>query len=294
MWASVLALLLVPALGHAQQRHVHEAGLHVFPSTPCLFSIGGTSPMSLSCPQKPPTNIPGTAAPGTVRLVGTPGGDTPAGLGSQPAGAGGALLFQGGAGGNATNPNASANAVGGTGGTVTISGGTGGNGEISSSEVAGVGGNVSITGGAPGTAPIAASLGEIGLWGQFVNVRGQLVLDAGIGGTSHQGGTTIVTDNQAVDLNSTALPTFENTIFSLTSDNGTAANRTFTLSNPNRQGRIVILYWASNTNKGELADTGNVKLSAVWPDATNPGDSTLVLLAIDLTTWVELARSKNT
>lgn len=79
-------------------------------------------------------------------------------------------------------------------------------------------------------------------------------------------------------------------VVAITSDNTTAANRTFTLTNGEVVGKVLVLYMASGSSTTcELADSGNVKLSAAW---TPLQYDTLTLMWTG-SEYVELARSDN-
>ncbi len=78
-------------------------------------------------------------------------------------------------------------------------------------------------------------------------------------------------------------------IIQLSSNNSTAANRTFTMSAAGAVvGQIYVLIGPA-TNACEMADTGIQKLSAAWTPNT---DDTLTLL-FDGTNFLEVARSAN-
>lgn len=94
--------------------------------------------------------------------------------------------------------------------------------------------------------------------------------------------TALTADDQAVTPGS-------NTVLQLTSDNATAANRTFTLSASGAITGQVYVIIGPATNQCEIADTGIQVLSAAWSPTT--GD-TLTLL-FDGTNFNEIARSNN-
>lgn len=75
----------------------------------------------------------------------------------------------------------------------------------------------------------------------------------------------------------------------ITSDNGTATNRTFTLTASSLVGHRITLIFTHATNQAELADTGIQKLSATW----SPGQYDTLDLISDGTNWNEVARSNN-
>lgn len=96
----------------------------------------------------------------------------------------------------------------------------------------------------------------------------------------------LVADNTAVTLD-------VETLLLIGSDNTTATNRTFTLP-PSTVGaghRLTLVWNTAASSKGELVDTGTMKLNGNWlPSAV--GD-TLSLLA-DGTNWVETGRAYTT
>lgn len=94
--------------------------------------------------------------------------------------------------------------------------------------------------------------------------------------------TALTGDNQAVTPG-------RNTRLQLTSDNATAANRTFTLSATGAvAGQIYVLVGPAS-NQCELADTGIQKLSGTW----TPGATDTLTLLFDGTNFLELSRSDN-
>jgi len=97
---------------------------------------------------------------------------------------------------------------------------------------------------------------------------------------------TLLADNTPVLLNSMTQ------MLRLGSDNATAANRTFTLTNGYIDGQLLFLHFVTGgSTSAELADTGNVKLSAAWTPVI---DGTLTLQWDDLdSVWRETARSAN-
>lgn len=105
-------------------------------------------------------------------------------------------------------------------------------------------------------------------------------------------GKALVTLSAAVALtaDNQAVVTLNRSFITLTSDDATATNRTFTLD-AGVAGQRLTLMWNDATNAGELVDTGNAKLSATW---TNSGSqyNTLSLIC-DGTNWIELCRSAN-
>jgi hypothetical protein len=91
----------------------------------------------------------------------------------------------------------------------------------------------------------------------------------------------LIADNQAVTATGVG-------VILLTSDDATAANRTFTLTASALVGHTVTLIW-NDTDQGEIADTGIQKLSAAWAPATT---DTLTLIS-DGTNWIEVTRADN-
>ena len=126
-------------------------------------------------------------------------------------------------------------------------------------------GNVTVTGTLTSTGALTNSVG-------MSNTRQTLV--------------NLTADNQAVTVGSQSYIPFA-------SDNGTAANRTFVLSQGS-SGQILTLEW-TGTNQGELADDssvtggGNVRLSATW----SPTQYDTITLIWNGTDWLELFRSAN-
>lgn len=94
--------------------------------------------------------------------------------------------------------------------------------------------------------------------------------------------TALTADNQVVVPGS-------NGRLQLTSDNATAANRTFTLSASGAiTGQIYVIIGPA-TNAAELADTGIQKLSAAW----TPGATDALTVLFDGTNFIELSRADN-
>lgn len=96
---------------------------------------------------------------------------------------------------------------------------------------------------------------------------------------------SLIADNQAVTI-------ADETMVLITSDNTTAANRTFTLSNPSYDGQLL---WLTIISAGattcELADSGNCALSAAW---TPQQFDTLLLIGYATgTKWLEVTRADN-
>lgn len=106
-----------------------------------------------------------------------------------------------------------------------------------------------------------------------------IVLAAGFRHTTAS--VELTADDQAVTVASLGMIT-------LTSDDGTAANRTFTLAAGGEAGQVLILYW-NDADEGQLADTGTVLLVGGAWEPTAVGQ-TLVLIN-DGTNWTEISRS---
>lgn len=76
----------------------------------------------------------------------------------------------------------------------------------------------------------------------------------------------------------------------ISSDNTTATNRTFTITDGDAAGhQLRLIFVSGGSTTADLQDTGNVRLSAAWQPTQN---DTLVLYYVG-TAWVELARSDN-
>lgn len=94
--------------------------------------------------------------------------------------------------------------------------------------------------------------------------------------------TALTADNQAVTPG-------VNSRLQLTSDNATAASRTFTLSATGAiTGQIYVIIGPA-TNACEIADTGIQKLSAAW----EPGATDALTVLFDGTNFIELSRADN-
>lgn len=90
-------------------------------------------------------------------------------------------------------------------------------------------------------------------------------------------------DDQAVAVG-------DGTTVDLSSDNTTAANRTFTLSNPVSSGQqVTLVFTSAGSTTAQLADSGNVRLSAAWEPLIA---DTLTLKALGAV-WYEVARADN-
>lgn len=96
----------------------------------------------------------------------------------------------------------------------------------------------------------------------------------------------LIADDQVVD-------TLNKGHIALSSDNGTAGNRTFVL-NAGVEGQELLLEWVG-TNAAELIDdsansnTGNVRLAGTW----TPTQYDTLSLRFNGTDWLETGRSTN-
>lgn len=80
------------------------------------------------------------------------------------------------------------------------------------------------------------------------------------------------------------------TYLALSSDNTTAANRTFTLTPGDKLGHeLTIVFQSAGATTAQLADSGINKLSAAW----EPTQYDSLRLMWDGTYWVELSRADN-
>lgn len=79
----------------------------------------------------------------------------------------------------------------------------------------------------------------------------------------------------------------------LTSDNFTATDRTFVLADGVQDGQHLTLEWNEDntTGAGEMADSGNQNLSAIW--SPNIGDTITLIWNSGASEWRELSRSDN-
>ncbi len=93
----------------------------------------------------------------------------------------------------------------------------------------------------------------------------------------------LTADNQNIDVSLYGL-------VKITSDNTTATNRTFTITNgvvPGQTMYLTLVSGASTT--ADLQDTGNVALSAAW----QPTQDDSLLLIWQGSKWIEVARADN-
>lgn len=94
---------------------------------------------------------------------------------------------------------------------------------------------------------------------------------------------SLAADNTVVDVSNYSA-------VKITSDNTTAANRTFTITNGPRVGQMLFLTLISGSSTTcQLADSGNVALSAAWEPLQ---DDTLTLVWQG-SKWVEMCRADN-
>lgn len=115
------------------------------------------------------------------------------------------------------------------------------------------------------------------------NFRGQMA-QGSVLGPAVVTSVTLTADNQFVNVQGFPL-------LLLYSNNTTAANRTFTLSPGNYQGhRLNIIFESGSSNTCQLANSGNVKLAAVW----EPVQYQAIELYYDGTYWVEIGRTNPT
>jgi len=94
---------------------------------------------------------------------------------------------------------------------------------------------------------------------------------------------TLTADNQAITVGNRSH-------IVISSNNATATNRTFTLSNGLRDGQMLILEW-SGTNAGEMVAATNRKLSATWTPTQY--DTISLIWSDNASAWLELCRSAN-
>jgi len=143
--------------------------------------------------------------------------------------------------------------------------------------------------------PTSGSSGEILIRTRNATVNsGDIRLVVG-DGTSQSG--TIQNDGRVVDIpantvNLTAddqVVTITRSVHAINSDNATAANRTFTISNGQVNGQRLTLLFTDPTDAAELIDTGNAALSADWVPNLNDSLSLVWFGSV----WIETSRSSN-
>lgn len=104
------------------------------------------------------------------------------------------------------------------------------------------------------------------------------------GGLAIQSSSVSLTaDNQAVTVG-------DRSHIVLSSDDATATNRTFTLSNGLGDGQVLVLEW-SGTNAAEIVAATNIKLSATWTPTQY--DTLSLIWSTNATAWLETSRSAN-
>lgn len=93
----------------------------------------------------------------------------------------------------------------------------------------------------------------------------------------------LTADNQNVNVRGVT------TVY-VSSDNTTATNRTFTLTDGDAAGhQLTLIFYSAGSTTADLADSGNCKLSAAW----QPLQYDTLRLYWTGTEWVEVARSDN-
>lgn len=116
-----------------------------------------------------------------------------------------------------------------------------------------------------------------------MNVSGGGIFDGSLSLKSSGSATSLTADNQAVTVGD------RSHIF-LSSNDATATNRTFTLSNGSTDGQLLILAW-KGTNAGEIVAATNAKLSATWTPTQY--DTLTLMWSTDAAAWLEISRSAN-
>lgn len=93
----------------------------------------------------------------------------------------------------------------------------------------------------------------------------------------------LTADNQNVNVRGVT------TVY-VSSDNTTATNRTFTLTDGDAAGhRLTLIFYSAGATTADLADSGNVKLAGAW----QPQQYDTLQLYWTGTEWVELGRADN-
>jgi hypothetical protein len=96
--------------------------------------------------------------------------------------------------------------------------------------------------------------------------------------------------NVMLSADNTVVNTSGVSYLAISSDNTTAANRTFTLTSSTLEGQILYLVFeAGSSYTCQLADSGNVKLSAAWEPLQY--DSLTLMWDKTAAAWIELARN---
>ena len=94
----------------------------------------------------------------------------------------------------------------------------------------------------------------------------------------------LTADNTLVDVTRCRL-------LKLGSNNTTATNRTFTITNPLAgNAELTIVFTTGSSSKAELLSTGNVKLSSTW----TAGENEALHLVFNGTYWIEIGRKTPT
>lgn len=95
---------------------------------------------------------------------------------------------------------------------------------------------------------------------------------------------SLTADNQVVTVGTSSY-------IELTSNSTTAGTRTITLSNGTYSGQLLVLQLTGSTTTvvADMADAGNLRLSAAW---SGTGDDTITLLWTGAH-WAEICRSAN-
>ena len=99
--------------------------------------------------------------------------------------------------------------------------------------------------------------------------------------------------NVMLSADNTVINTDGVSYLAISSNNTTAANRTFTLTSSTLEGQVIYLVFeAGSSYTCQLADSGNVKLSAAWEPLQY--DSLTLMWDKTAAAWVEIARSQAT
>lgn len=129
------------------------------------------------------------------------------------------------------------------------------------------------------------------VYGEFDNrllrIHGSLQVTNGLRILNASRAANLTADNQSVS-------TTNKVLLSVSSDDGTAGNRTFVISSGQDAGQTVTIEWVG-TNAGELIDDasatggGNIRLSGTW----TPTQYDTLSLVWNGTDWIERGRSAN-
>lgn len=113
------------------------------------------------------------------------------------------------------------------------------------------------------------------------------------------GGVTMEPTTVTLTANNTVLATANRSYFQVTSDNTTAANRIFCFG-AGTLGQVLIIEWASSTNKGQIIKGGNcggaagaVPASISYLTWTPAAAETILQLMYNGTHWIQIAGSAN-